>query len=935
MDYKSTLNLLKTEFPMKANLASREPEIQQFWNELDLYRRTQEKDAPRGLFFLHDGPPYSNADVHIGTVVQNKVPKDFVVRYRTMRGFRSPYVPGWDNHGLPIENNVTKEFMQKGHHPTKVELRKRCREYAAHYVGVQREQFRRFGITGDWENPYLTMSPEFEATIVGVFGELAAQGAIYRGLKPIHWCPTDRTALADHEIEYEDHVSPSIYVRFPLRSDPNGVFDGAPNAYTVIWTTTPWTIPANMAVAVHPDAEYVVAEHSGDRYLVAEALLGPLAALLGWTTEGEEAPAVLKRLPGSTLEGLVFTHPLGRTEPFYDRASPVVLADYVTLDTGTGVVHTAPGHGREDFMTGQRYGLEVLNPVDESGHFTEKAGPFEGLDLKAGNKAVIQALADAGNLLHQSRIEHSYPHCWRCHNPVIFRATTQWFMNIDHDGLRQRMLAEIEKVSWFPAEAIQRITAMVGGKPDWCLSRQRSWGVALPVFYCAGCGEPVVTPETIARVKQLVLDSNSDVWFEKSAEELLPEGFKCPGCGAASGFRKEEDVLDVWFDSGSTCRAVLELRPELRYPADVYLEGNDQHRGWFNSSLTLGVATKGEPPYRAVVTHGMTVDEDGKKLSKSKGNFIHPLKMAQQYGADVLRLASASFDYFGDMRLGEETLKGVGDSYRRLRNTFRFLLGNLYDFLPGLDEVDYTEMEELDRWALHRLNDVVEAAVAAFDRYEYHPVMTLVSQFFSVELSAFYLDVLKDRLYIAGAYSKERRSAQTALWHLAHTLTRLLALILVHTMEEVWQQLRWIEPDLCESVHLAEFPEPRPEWRNPELAERWSELMGVRDEVNKALEEAKNEKRVGQPREAEVDLRADGTLYPLLDRYRNDLASLFIVSRVELSQGNDGERLAVHVQPAAGEKCARCWLVKPDVGSHDRFPDLCDSCATIVEGLGN
>jgi isoleucyl-tRNA synthetase len=926
MDYKKTLNLLKTDFPMKANLAAREPEIHQFWDSIGLYRRAQEKDAPNGLFVLHDGPPYSNGDVHIGTVVQNKVPKDFIVRYKTMRGFRAPYVPGWDNHGLPIENNVSKEFMEKKLQPSKLEFRKRCREYAAHWVDVQREQFRRFGITGDWNDPYLTMSSGFEATIVGVFGELAEKGSIYRGLKPIHWCPTDRTALADHEIEYENHVSSSIYVRFPLRSDPNGLLGGGKDAYTVIWTTTPWTLPANMAVAVHPDADYVLVDVGDAEYLLAEELLGHVAPLFGW-----ENYSARKRFKGSELEGLIFTHPLGRTEPFFDRSSPVVLADYVTLDTGTGVVHTAPGHGREDFMTGQRYGLETLNPVDEAGRYTEKAGPFAGLDLNAGNKAVIQALNDAGALLYATRIEHSYPHCWRCHNPVIFRATTQWFLSIDGAGLRERALAAIDReVEWIPAETKARITAMVGGRPDWCLSRQRSWGVALPVFYCGACAEPVITPETIESVKARVAASDSDVWFEKSAKDLLPSGFRCPHCGSGEAFRKEEDVLDVWFDSGTTCRAVLERRPELRYPADVYLEGYDQHRGWFNASLIIGIGSKGEAPYRQVVTHGMTVDDQGKKLSKSKGNFIHPLKMAQQYGADVLRLASASYDFFADMRLGDEALKGVSESYRRLRNTFRFLLGNLNDFNPSADAVPYEKMEEIDRWALHRLDELVAFANESFDRYEFHPVATQVYNFFSADLSSFYLDVLKDRLYLTAAGSSGRRSAQTALWRLAETLARLLAPILVHSSEEIWGYLRRMEPGLPESVHLADFPQPNPEWRDEILAARWKALSEVRDEVNKALETAKNEKRIGQPREAEVDLRANGELFPLLDGRRDDLASIFIVSSVELSQAPDGQPLAVSVQPAAGEKCARCWLVKPTVGADERYPDLCDSCAGVV-----
>lgn len=918
MDYSKTLNLPKTDFPMKANLAQREPEIQKYWADIGLYRRLQEKPAPKGLFILHDGPPYSNGDIHIGTALQNKVPKDIVVRYRSMCGYRSPYVPGWDNHGMPIENNVTKEFQKAKKTPTKLELRRRCREYAAHFVNVQREQFMRLGISGDWENPYLTMSPEFEARIVAVFGELAQAGYIYRGLRPIHWCPECQTALAEAEIEYEDKTSPSIYVRFPLKDDPNSVFsfDGA--KWTVIWTTTPWTIPANLAVAVHPDFTYVVVRHEGDLYLVAEELLPSIAEAVGW-----DSPHVLKKLRGSDLHGLVFRHPL------FERDSPVVLADYVTLDAGTGVVHTAPGHGREDFATGRKYNLDVLCPVDQSGHFTAEAGPFAGMHIRKGDRAVISALSEVGALLAESTIQHSYPHCWRCHGPVIFRATVQWFMSVDHADLRRRALEAIKKVKWYPPESINRITAMVSNRPDWCLSRQRAWGVGIPVFYCNSCGAEILTQETINHICELVRRETADVWYAKNASELVPPGFTCPNCGAAD-FSKEEDILDVWFDSGSTCRAVLEGRPELRFPADLYLEGHDQHRGWFNSSLMVAMATKGEPPYRAVITNGFTVDERGRKMSKSLGNVIHPMRLIERYGADVLRLAAASFNYFEDIRLGDEALTRVADVYRRIRNTFRFILGNLYDFSPATDSVPYEQMLEIDRWALHRLQELVAQTTEAYEAYEFHPVYYQLNQFCAVDMSAFYLDVLKDRLYTFPAGSQQRRSAQTALFEIVTVLARLAAPILVHTTEEVWQYLRKLDPSLPESIHLAGFPVVRSEYRDDAMAARWEKLLSLRGSVNKALEQARTEKRISQPLEAKVKLFLPEPEYSSVAPYRDELAGLFIVSQSELELSTDGAEAVIVVEPAQGEKCARCWLVSETVGQSAEHPKLCHRCVEAV-----
>ncbi len=922
-DYSETLNLPKTDFPMRGNLPEREPEFQRYWQEINLYQKILQKEAPKGLFVLHDGPPYANGDIHLGHAV-NKSLKDFIVRFRTMQGYRAPYIPGWDCHGMPIEVQVTKEFHRHRKSPTKQELRRRCREYAHHYINVQREQFKRLGVTGDWDHPYITMSKEFEAKIVQVFGEIVQKGYIYRGLRPILWCPTDRTALAENtaEIEYQEKRSPSIYVRFSLREDPKGLLPPAEDAlrrWTVIWTTTPWTIPANVAVAFHPNFDYALVRVGHDEYLLAMELVETVAQVVGW-----EDHQIVASFKGQEIEGMSFQHPL------FERPSLAVLAEYVTLEEGTGVVHTAPGHGREDFLTGQKYGLPVLCPVDEGGRFTQEAGPFAGLDLKAGDKAIIEALRESGHLLFAGTILHSYPHCWRCHNPVIFRTTEQWFMNVDHTDLRQRALKAIQEVEWFPKDAINRISAMVSGRPDWCLSRQRAWGVAIPAVYCERCHQALLDPQIIEKVAQRTAEHSSDAWYDLPVEDFLPENYQCPQCGGTQ-FRKEEDVLDVWFDSGSTCRVVLETHPDLRFPADVYLEGHDQHRGWFNSSLMVAMATRDQAPYRQVLTHGFMVDERGRKQSKSLGNVTNPLDIINRYGADVLRLAVSSFDYFEDMSLTEEAVKRVADVYRRLRNTFRFLLGNLQDFDPQEDQVPYHQLYEIDRWALHRLQQVVQKVTQSFERYEFHPVYMGVHHFCAVDLSSFYLDVLKDRLYASGSKDLGRRSAQTVLWELSLTLSRLVAPILVHTAEEVWQHLRRRDPRLEESVHLADFPSIRSEWLDAELEQRWEILLDLRDEVNKALESAKNEKRIGQPLEAMVTVKAPSALYQKIKDYENQLASIFIVSQARLVENSGEEKVQIEVAPAEGTKCARCWLVLPSVGQISGYPDLCARCAEILE----
>lgn len=922
MDYSKTVNLPKTDFPMKADLPNREPEFEKLWEKLDVYGKLLRRETPKGTFILHDGPPYSNGDIHIGHAL-NKILKDFIVRYKAMTGYRTPFIPGWDNHGLPIEQKVSEEFRRRHESPSRLEMRRACRAYASKWVDKQREQFKRLGIIGDWDHPYLTMSKGYEATIVKVFGELAEQGYIYRGLKPIHWCIYDETALAEAEIEYADHTSPSIYVRFPLIRDPNGIFNSdaseARNCYTVIWTTTPWTIPANLAVAVHPDYDYALVDVDGDRYLLAAELIGRTMAAIG-----KESYCVAKTVKGSDLEGMVFKHPI------YDRDSVLVHANYVTLDEGTGVVHTAPGHGREDFETGQQYGLEALNPVDERGVFTHLAGQFEGLHItKQGNAAVLQALRDAGHLLASGEVTHSYPHCWRCHKPVVFRTTVQWFMSIDHNGLRERLLEALRDVDFYPTvEARNRLSAMIENSPDWCLSRQRSWGVGIPVFYCKKCEEAVMTKQTIEAVYTDALENGSDSWFAKEASELLPSDFACPKCGGKE-FTKETDVLDVWFDSGSSSRAVVEAELHT-YPADMYLEGSDQHRGWFNKSLLIGVATKGASPFRQLVSHGFMLDSEGRAMSKSIGNVVAPQAIIKHVGADVLRLFMSSADYFEDIRIGDEMLTRVTEAYRRIRNTFRFILGNISDFDPDVDAVPYAEMDELDRFALHRLQEVLADVTAAYESYEFHKVYYGVHYYCSVDLSSLYLDILKDRLYASGRRSRERRSAQTALYEILSALVRMTAPILVHTAEEAWQAMpRGSGEQERESVHLQSFPEVQKEWLDAALAERWDRILEVRDRVLAALEEARQSGKIGKPLESKVTIAAPDELYTLLEPYAKTLPAVMIVSQVALEKSQSHE-IDVRVDVPEGEKCARCWLVLQSVGSNADHPQLCDRCAAAI-----
>ncbi len=923
MDYSKTVQLPQTEFPMRARLAEREPQRLEEWERKGLYRKLQElgKAEGRELFVLHDGPPFANGHIHLGTAL-NKTYKDMVVRSKSMDGYWAPYVPGWDTHGLPIEWQLVRELGEEARRQGILEFRKACREYALKYVEIQKEEFRRLGVWGDWDNPYLTLSPEYEARQIEVFGEMARKGYIYKGLKPVYWCPTCETALAEAEIEYDQHRSPSIYVKFPVR-DGKGRLAGDAKTSFIIWTTTPWTLPANLAIALHPDFEYVQVEVGGERFVLAHGLLPQVAAKLGWERYQE-----LARFKGSELEGVEASH------PFIDRPSPIILADFVTLEQGSGCVHIAPGHGLEDYEIGQRYGLDILAPVDGRGRFTEEAGKYAGLTLEEGNRAITRDMEADGTLLLMEEIEHSYPHCWRCKNPVAFRATEQWFASVE--GFRKEALAAIDRVQWVPSWGIDRIRSMVAERSDWCISRQRAWGVPLPIFYCEACGETLLSEESIRAVADLFRAEGSDAWYRRSASEILPEGTACPKCGGRE-FRKEKDIMDVWFDSGSSHAAVLESREDQRWPADMYLEGSDQHRGWFQSSLLTAVATRGEPPYRAVLTHGFIVDGEGRKMSKSLGNVIAPDEVIKKFGADILRLWASSADYRGDIRVSFDILEQMAEVYRRIRNTARFLLGNLHDFDPQKDRIPLEEMEELDRWAVRRAYRLLDRCVKAYREYAFHIVHQQVHNFCAVDMGGFYLDVIKDRLYCDAPAARTRRSSQSALAEILTILVKLIAPILVFTADEIWEHMPEGLKE-AESVHLTRWPKVELE-SDPAFDQRWERLLAVRRVVARALERARNEKLIGSSQEAAVVLEVSAADYAQLSPLEDQLAALFIVSEVTLVSGpsgaegavveQDGETV-VRVLRAAGEKCQRCWRYRRDVGEDAGHPTLCRRCSHVV-----
>ncbi len=940
-DLRATLNLPKTAFPMKANLPQAEPRRLEQWKATDLYGRIRQARAGKPSFVLHDGPPYANGHIHLGTVL-NKILKDVIVRSRSMSGRDAPYRPGWDCHGLPIELKVDRNLGAKKREMSPIEFRRACRAYAEKYVGVQRQEFERLGVLGEWDDPYLTMSPDYQATIVRQLADFAERGLIYKAKKSVHWCISCRTALAEAEVEYDEHhVSPSIDVRFPLEAaDRERLATALPalagkNVFAVIWTTTPWTLPGNLALAFHPEAEYAFYPVAGTKEVLLLAKALREASESRWRTKGNPAgPApiledAIAETKGAELERLRFRH------PWIERDSPGLLAEYVTLDTGTGIVHTAPGHGWDDYLTGIRYGLDIYCPVDESGRFLSEVERFSGQRVFDANPAVVELLRERGLLLQAGKDTHSYPVCWRCKHPIIFRATEQWFVALDNRGpddqptLRERAQEEISRTRWIPPWGQERISNMIATRPDWCISRQRLWGVPIPAFYCKGCGEALLRADLARHVADLFEKDTADAWYLRSAPELLPEGFACPRCRGAE-FEKETDILDVWFDSGSSHAVVLGRRSDLPWPADVYLEGSDQHRGWFHSSLLVGTATRGQAPYRAVITHGFTVDGEGKKISKSLGNDIDTQKLIQQYGAEILRLWTIMVDYREDMRISDDMIKRVAEAYRKLRNTIRYLLSNLYDFDPARDAVAEPLLDELDRYALARHRQVVARVLDAYEDYEFHLVYHQLVQYTAADLSSFYLDVLKDRLYCDAADGPRRRSTQTVLHRIARDICLLLAPIVPFTADEAFALLPGEGPG---TVHLALFPER--ETADAETLARWSKLLDVRAEVNKALEEARAAKLVSASLEAGVVLRAPApTLAPLRTLeaatrvFPGNLANLFIVSSVFLEESN--EPLAVGVEHASGRKCERCWTWSEKVGTLLQHDGVCERCAEVL-----
>jgi isoleucyl-tRNA synthetase len=931
-DLRSTLNLPSTDFPMRGNLAQMEPRRLDEWRAGDLYGQIRRARAGQPPFVLHDGPPYANGHIHLGTVL-NKVLKDVVIRSRSMTGRDAPYRPGWDCHGLPIELKVDRSLGAKKRDMSPVEFRKACREYAETYVDVQRAEFERLGVLGEWQNPYLTMSPDYQATIVRQLARFVDQDLVYKAKKSVHWCISCRTALAEAEVEYdENHVSPSIDVRFPLsEAGRDTLAETIPalagkSVYAVIWTTTPWTLPANLALAFHPEADYALfpVEGTNDVLLLAKSLRESAEAR--WrkdpATTLPPLGAPLGELKGAALEHVRFRH------PWIDRDSPGVLGDYVTLDTGTGVVHTAPGHGWDDYLTGVRYGFDIYCPVDEAGRLVDEVEHFAGQKVFDANPKVVEFLREQGRLLQSSKDTHSYPVCWRCKKPIIFRATEQWFIALDQQKLREKALAAIEQVKWLPAWGQERIHNMIATRPDWCISRQRLWGVPIPAFYCKGCEAVHLRPELVRHVADIFEKDTADAWYALSARELLPDGFSCSECNGTD-FDKETDILDVWFDSGSSHAAVLGHRDDLPWPADVYLEGSDQHRGWFHSSLLIGVATRDQAPYRRVVTHGFTVDGEGRKISKSIGNDVDTVKLINTYGVEILRLWTIMVDYREDMRFSDEMIKRVAEAYRKVRNTLRYVLSNLNDFDPARDAVPEGELEEIDLYALNRHRQVAERVLEAYETYEFHLVYHQLVQYAAADLSSVYFDVLKDRLYCDPASGKRRRSAQTVLHRIAGDLCRLLAPVLPFTTDEAWAGI----PGESEaSVHLALFPERKA--ADAAVLERWAGLLSVRALATKALEEARDAKQLTKSLEAVLTVKGPAAaLAPLREHeaqstvFPGNLASLFIVSAVRLEE-TEGP-LEVTVGLAPGRKCGRCWTLSEKVGTLDE-PEVCERCAEVL-----
>jgi len=941
LEYKDTLNLPQTTLAMRANAAQRELEIQKIWEENNIYEKSlEQRDKTHSFqnsFILHDGPPYLSSDkIHIGTAL-NKILKDILIKYKSQTGHYAPYIPGYDGHGLPIENAVVKNIKGGREAVTPVELRAKCREFAHKNLKGQESEFKRLGVLGNWENPYLTINPEFEAEQIRVFGEMYKNGYVEKGLKPVYWCASCETALAEAEVEYADHTSTSIYVRFKFDEesvnkikqiiDPSRFTLHASPVYAVVWTTTPWTIPSNMAICLHPELEYTLFEYKNDVYVIAQALLASFLQGVNWE---EKNITVLGSVLGKKLELLGTKHPL------YDRKSPIILGEHVTTEAGTGAVHTAPGHGLEDYEVGVKYNLEVFSPLDSKGAWTNAVADLEGIPYYKGNAVVIEKLEEAGALLAKSEIQHSYPHCWRCKRPVIYRATPQWFVKVDK--FRQETLEEIKKVKWIPASGENRISNMVEGRSDWCISRQRAWGVPIPVFYCKDCGEVVVTDETIKHVADLFDKESSDAWVKYSEKELLPNNFKCPKC-KGENFQKEKDIMDVWFDSGVTWRAVVEKRhQELGHiPVDMYLEGSDQHRGWFQSSLLTCMATEGRAPYKQVLTHGFVLDGEGRKMSKSLGNVVAPQEIIKTYGADVLRLWAASVDYRNDIKIGQNAINQLVEIFKKTRNTVRFLLGNLYDFDPEKDYVNYNEIKNLDKFALQKLNQLVKQVTEAFENYEFYKYFQHLQNFAAVDLSAFYLDIVKDRLYTAGKKSLSRRACQTVLFEISQALVRILVPVMPHQAEDIWQNVVENQKVGVESILLSDWPKVNPRWEDSQLEEDFSKILKAREIVTKAIEPLRADKKVGSSLEVAVYIKASADTMNILSANGEDLGNIFITSQAFLCDEAPEDALneysedefTVWVSEAHGEKCERCWKYRK-LGEYKGHETICSECYEAI-----
>ncbi len=926
-DYGKTLNLPNTEFSMRANLPQREPEILKKWQDENMYEKLMENNEGKPLFILHDGPPYANGDMHMGHAL-NKTLKDVITRFKNMDGYKAPYIHGWDTHGLPIERQAIKKLGVNRHEVGIVKFRDMCREFALSQVENQKSQIKRLGSLGNWDDSYLTLAPEFEAKQIEIFGEMAKKGYIYKGLKPIYWCTDCETALAEAEIEYEEDKTSSIYVKFRVSED-NGVFDAAgvdkKDIYFVIWTTTTWTLPGNVAIALNPDFTYSLVKANGEYYVLAHELIENVLNAAGISDY-----EVVAQYTGKELELIRCQH------PFIDRESLVIVGDHVTLDAGTGCVHTAPGHGAEDYVACRNYkDIPIIVPVDGKGYLNELAGEFCGLFYEESNAKIIEKLKEVNALYAIEDIIHQYPHCWRCHKPIVFRATEQWFASVD--DIKDAAVEAIKGVRWIPKWGEDRITGMVVDRSDWCISRQRTWGVPIPIFYCKDCGKELITEESIASVAKLFGEKGSTAWYDTDPADILPAGTKCSECGCTE-FTQEKDIMDVWFDSGSSHTAVLDVKEGLRFPADLYLEGNDQYRGWFQSSLLTSVAARGEAPYKAVITHGMIVDETGEKMSKSKGNGISPQDIINKYGADLLRLWVVSADYKTDMRISDGILKQLSESYRKIRNTARYILGNISDFDPKCDMVEVSNMQEIDKWALIRLSKLVERVLDAYRNYEFHIVQHAIHNFCIVDMSNFYLDVIKDRLYAEKADSTARRAAQTVMYKVLDALTRLLAPVLAFTSEEIWASMPHTASDKTEYVILNDMPKPTPELYDDVFESKWARLMLAKADVAKALEEARGAKIIGKSLGATVEIFADGSYYELLKEMEADLDTYFIVSGVkvlgicdapaDLTEGETGIKVAVKV--AEGAECERCWIHSETVGKDSAHPTLCARCAGVL-----